>query len=255
MGVVIRAVPLYSISDHIARGSTHTYGALTGHYSGEDIIVSGAFELKTDSHEIDLTFLHKRLSLIQTVSPAARWIGIYSTAETDQFPDQLLAQLQREHTDVPPLFLAPRDGSFECIDPQTGDKLPFVLAPGESEVIATSTVQNHPNYTQEESEVSQETEASLAQSLQQLEEKVKEIIAYSGPVLPERDRQLVHLATLLTKYKGTGSTEDHQLLTSHLCLLGNQIAAVNSAKVQVNRQISRMMSLPLPYARDRVMGS
>lgn len=244
MTCLIRAVVLLSISDHRSRNSLHKYGALVGRDNGSDVIITHAFEVKSDAKGLDMAFLTKKLTLITTVSPAAKFMGLYSTLDND-LPDHIVGQLQQENEHIPSVFLAPQGKGFKCFDAQTGEDIAYTLAPGESEVIATSTVQSYPNYTQDEPEIEQENVEPLVKSLQQLQAKIQDVLSNASAPDAETDLLLMHLATLIANYRGDAAAPEYQLVTSHLCLLSNQLAAVKTADSQVQQYVQQVMALPL----------
>lgn len=246
MHVHFKAAALLSMSDKQARKSKLQFGALVGSVSKSDIYVTDAFDLRTDGNNIvDFEYLHKRLTLLLAVSNNANLVGLYSIEETDF--ESILTQFQNEGHNTPAICVTTTTdiAHLRCVDSLSNDQISVTIRPGETEEIATSTVHNHANYSKEEPELVENGEESLLLSLNQLELLTRKILA-SSKVSSETDRNLVHLANLVANYKAEEGLNDwksnHELLTSQLCLLDNQLAAINGAENQVARHIMSQLT-------------
>lgn len=243
MNVVLRAAPCIHIADHISRKSESAFGALLGVHVGSKLVICEAFDLKElDALDtqglIDMGFLQKKLQLHIKVSPRLSLAGIYSTKGNNVPEQSFYSQFTDSNVNVPEIYLEMPDvGLIRCFSVETGMEIPVTLGPGESESIAVSTIQNHPNYTHEELELVQENETLIAQSLAQLQNKLEKLLSLASQD-PETDRKLLRLALLLSNYNATDPPDKLQLTTSHICLLAAQLSAVNAATTQVNKRIS-----------------
>lgn len=238
MPIILRATPCIHIVDHQARTALPKYGILLGKRPACNLILSEAFDLKERNGSPDFEFLRKKLELLLKVSGQLSMVGVYSTEAADVPDRSFFEQFSNNGFPIPELFLKASDiENIQCFSVQTGEQLQLLFAPGDAESVAVSTIQNHPNYTQEEQELSQKNEEILALSLAQLQNRVQKILQ-EGSKGPEHDRVLVHLAQLLTNYKSLTSEDNLQLTTSHLCLLIAQLSAVNFASSQINRRIT-----------------
>lgn len=238
MIVVLKATPCIHIIDHAARSSSLTFGILLGKPSQTKTIVYDAFDLKVTDGLIDFTFLSKKLKLFNKVSPHLEMIGIYSNKSIGFPSSSFFSQFSQNNYEIPKIFLEMSDiDAIECYIVETSERAEVSLGPGDAETIAVSTVQNHPNYTQEEEELTQENKPLLSHSLTQLQSKLEKLLREPSQG-PECDRKLVHLAQLLTNYKTKPTNGKHQLTSSHICILIAQLATVNSATAQVNRKIT-----------------
>lgn len=238
MPIVLRAAPCIHIADHLSRKADLSYGILLGKSFSNKLLLSEAFDLKITNGEIDQEFLRKKLLLHQKVSPHLSLVGVYSI-EKAGIPDlSFFSNIPFTRSDYPLLYLEmPEVNSIQCFSAETGDYIDVTLSPGEAETIAISTVQNHQNYTQEEQQLIQENSSLLAQSMEQLNKRVQNILS-DHSLGSERDRILVRLAQLLANYKGTSESENFQLTTSHICLLAAELSAVTTATAQVNKRIT-----------------
>lgn len=237
MNVQVQALTLYAISDQISRNSC-SYGMLIGTQTDNLIRVKDAFELKFDNGSIDFAYTSKRLALLQTVSPSLEWVGLF-TIDGRSIPDAIWSQFLQSTVPTICLTFHPEMKKILCLHSITREALPVAVVAEETEEIATSTIHSHYNYTNEEPELTQENEESLALSLQQLERKVHSILAketYSA----ETERKLVHLANKLSNYQGEPS-DAYQLFSSQLSLLTNQLSTVGAARELVNNLIFRYM--------------
>ncbi|KAM9936186.1 hypothetical protein OXX80_004255 [Metschnikowia pulcherrima] len=239
MDVKVRALPLLAISDHISRNPPFRFGALVGIQGPNSLLVIDAFDIKHDEEQIDTTLLSKKISLLQTVSPKTILVGVYSCDENSKLPAMLKAQLAELTPSQPLIYLAPSEKTFACYLLESGEKIAFSLIPGEAEVTAVSTVQNHANYSQKECDLTQQTETSLGPSFRQMEEHVKFILATECKD-PETERQIVHLAQLVSNYKHQPTADSLEIETAHLSLLAAQIATAKCANAQVNTQTAAM---------------
>lgn len=238
MPIVLRAAPCIHIADHLSRKASLNYGILLGKSFSNKLILCEAFDLKITNGEIDKEYIQKKLQLHQKVSPHLSLVGVYST-QSKGIPDlSFFSNVPFTRLDYPLLYLEISEvNTIHCYSVETGDRLKVTLNPGEAEAIAVSTVQNHPNYTQEEQEIGQENESLLAQSLAQLSKRVETALS-NHSLGPERERTLVRLAQLLANYKATTETENIQLTTSHICLLAAELSTVTAATAQVNKRIT-----------------
>lgn len=237
MAVILKATPCIHIIDHASRNSSLHYGVLLGK-STTEVTVFDAFDLKVVDDLIDFTFLSKKLALFNKVSPHLKMIGIYCTRSIGLPSRTFLSQFGENGYEVPLIYLEmPAVDVIECFNLRTSEKVEVTLGPGNAETVAVSTIQNHPNYTQEEQELAQENKHLLSHSLTQLQNKIENILREPSQG-PDYDRKLVHLAQLLTNYKAEPTNENLQLTTSHICLIIAQLATVNSATAQVNRRIT-----------------
>lgn len=242
MHIYIKAVALFAISDKISRKSPFQFGALVGTTKKADIIVTDALDLRaSDAGDVDFNYLDKRLSLLLAVSPNAQLVGLYCTEDSDF--DGILHQFHNKYIAVPHvcLVLGEEVNQLKCFDSTSRERLAVTIRPGETEEIATASVHNHPNYSEEEPELAQNNEESLLLSLEQLERHTRKIL--DSPVsTSEIDRGMVYLANLVASYKQDSTPENYELLTSHLCLLTNELAAINGWKNQFSRRLLSLLA-------------
>lgn len=238
MPIVLRAAPCIHIADHLSRKANLNYGILLGKSFSNKLIICEAFDLKITNGEIDGEFLQKKLLLHQKVSPHLSLAGVYSVKSTGLPDSSFFSNVPFTRSDYPLLYLEmPEVNTTKCYSVETGDLMNLTLSPGEAETIAVSTVQNHPNYTQEDQELTQENGTLLAQALAQLNIRVENSLL-NNSLDPEQERKLVRLAQMLANYKATSKTENFQLTTSHICLLASELSAVTAATAQVNKRIT-----------------
>lgn len=236
MEIKTKALPLLAISDHISRNSAFRLGALVGYRFSEYITIADAFDVKHDSVSIEVAHFEKKIALLQTVSPSLELLGWYSFDENTTLIEKLRAQLSSLNGQKPLVFMvSSSEGSFKCFCFDTGKEIPFTLVPGESEVTAVSTVQNHAHYSQKETDLIQENETNIGPSLHQLEEHVSAILAQQN-LGPGTERLVVHLAQLVLNYQGDCAPENYHLYTAQLSLLASQIATSNCANTQIDTQ-------------------
>lgn len=239
MNVVLRAAPSIHIADHLSRDSKLQYGILLGKKVDTKLLLCEAFDLKEEGGNIDFDFLRKKLALIEKTSPHLRICGIYSTRATGLPHQSFFDQFTNNDFSLPEIYLEmERVGVIRGFLISERQDIPIELSPSESESIAVTTVQNHPNYSLEELELGHQNELLIALSLAQLQQKLQTILAQPSMAGPEQDRKVVHLAQLLTSYKQKNIQEKYQLTTSHVCLLAAQFCTVNTATTQVNRRIA-----------------
>lgn len=234
--IFIKAVPLYAILDNFARNGELRFAALVGSSSGSSYNITSAIDLKLDSNGlVDFANLQKRLTMLAAVSSSAQLLGVCGgkLAEFDAvlqqfFQEQFFADFYLE--------VSENINDMQCFDSLTKDPISVTIRPGEAEVIATSTLHNHADYSKEESELIQGSEEQLQLSLSQLEQLVKEILAKENTTA-DFDRQLVYLANLVSGFKQESGVGNGELLSSQLSLLTNQIAAINGLEGQLTRRL------------------
>lgn len=244
MHVYVKAVVLFAISDQRARILPFKFGALVGHTSKADTIVTDAIDIKTDAAAaVDFDYLHKRLSLLLAVSPNTKLIGLYCTGDADF--DVILNQFTNFQDSVPSICLSLGEDSksLKCIDSASKDTVAVSILPGESEQIATATIHNHPNYSTEDPELFQNTEEKLMLSLEQLEQRMRMILS-SPSRGSDYDRTLVYLAKLVAGYKQDADSTDYELYTSNLSLLTNQLLMINGVDSQLMRGLFSQQAEP-----------
>lgn len=252
MLVHVRAQALLAIADHTAAQNNEHYGALVGTTKTPDqlpdttdtpVLVTDAFDVKSAAGGIDETYLHRRLQLLQVVSPQLVLVGFYTCNEKAPVPPNAAALCPTGH-----VYLSPYKGFYTCRALGLGHPLVLKVDPTDSERNAVSTSRNNPSLQRKDLAV--DDRETLAAAYGQLAAKVEAILA--APLQgPDWDAQLVHLARLVaTELPQTGSFE---LVSSHLSLISSQVAAIASANAQVARQADVIMKRrPGPY---RLLGS
>lgn len=228
MHLYVKAVALYAISDRLARNIPHKYAALLGTRSKDDVFVAHAVDIKTnDAGDVDFGHLHKMLQLQLAVSANTQLVGLFCAENADW--DGVLAQFQAQQTPPPPLCVT-LNGDVEqlqCFDSTSREVVPVTIRPGETEEIATSTVHNHANYSKQETELPQNSDQTLLQSLHQLELLTRAIL--DNPTgSSDFDRGVVYLANLVRGQRQFQTEDNYELVASQLGLLTNQLAAMNA---------------------------
>ncbi|OBA21412.1 hypothetical protein METBIDRAFT_183841 [Metschnikowia bicuspidata var. bicuspidata NRRL YB-4993] len=240
MDVKTRALPLLAMADHISRASAFRYGALVGLRLPQSVTVTDAFDIKHDAGGMDVEFLQKKLALLQTVVPAAGLVGLYCCDPNREVPRRFACQLAESGVLEPLIYMVPcAEGRYECFSVDSGAPVPYSLVPGESEVTAVATVQNHANYSLKDSGGKLETATSMGPSFRQLEEHVRALLR-PGNLGALVEKHLVHLAQLVQNFKGPAAPENHEALAAHLSLLASQIATVKCANAQLAIQTTAM---------------
>lgn len=241
--IFIKAVPLYAILDNFGRNGELKFVALVGSSAGSTYNITSAIDLKLDSKGlVDFANLQKRLTMLAAVSSSAQLLGICGGKLADFhgviqqfFQEQFSAEFYLKFTE--------NIKDMQCFDSLTKDPIPTTIGPGEAEVIATSTLHNHADYSKEESELIQGSEEQLQLSLSQLEQLVKGILAKENTTA-EFDRHLVYLANLVSGFKQESRVGNGELLSSQLSLLTNQITAINGLEGQLARRLFGHLANP-----------
>ncbi|SGZ52041.1 CIC11C00000000924 [Sungouiella intermedia] len=244
MHVYIKALVLFAISDQRARKSPYNYGVLVGSTSNADTIVTDAIDIKTDdTGTVDFGYLHRRLALLLAVSSNTSVIGLYCTEDGDF--DAILGQFANHQDKVPAVCVTlDSENVLKCFDSVSKDPVAATIRPGESEEIATATVHNHANYSSEDPELTQNSEETLSHSLDQLEQLIRAILASDSQGDADADKTLVYLANLVAGYKGEATSVDHELYTSQLSLLTNELLIINGLELQFMRRVVSLVSEP-----------
>lgn len=226
MLVQLRATALYAILDQISRNSTAA-GVLVGSESEDGLLVADVFELKWLGLTIDYDNLNKRLRLLLAVSPTASLVGLYLI--NGKPPQAAIDDFRQNGDRLPPIYVLFQEKDVQCFASSNHTPVPFTILAESTETIATGTLHSHANYTQDEPELTQVSEEAVVYSLEQLEHRVRQLLATDN-LSPDAERDLVYLANKLSSAPESKGG-DLELVSSRLAVLTNLLAVARAANV------------------------
>lgn len=233
MLVQLGATALYAILDQISRNQCPV-GVLVGKHDETSIYIASAFELKWLGQSIDYDYLSKRLKLLLAVFDNVSLVGLYLT--TGEAPTHILEDFRVNGDVLPPIYISINDKEIECFSFKDHSPLLVNILAEDTETIATKTLHLHANYTGDEPELTQVTEEATAYSLQQLERKIRAILAAEN-LGEEAERDLVYLANKLSF--SNGEDRSLELITSRLSILTNLLSVTRAANAYFTPKTAR----------------
>lgn len=235
--VSIRSVALYAISDHVSRKSPFEFGVLLGDQSSNKIHIFDAFELKTNGETIDFEYFEKRLCMILAVSQNALLVGLYTTNERNVIPESFWDQFSQRTSAIPPIYLIVKENKVECYCSQSREEIELIIAPGETEEIATETIHSHKNYNSDVHNLNTESKEALLESLEHLRDRVVQILN-EDTISAEEELKLVHLANIACEPPHHGQDESLLYISAKLALLTNELSAIKALDIVNSRKIA-----------------
>lgn len=228
---------MYAISDHVSRKSSYEFGVLLGDHTSGNIHIWDAFELKTNGETIDFEYLDKRLWMVLAVSQNAQLVGLYATNQRNAIPETFWDQFSQTDSGIPPVYLVIKEDNVECYCSQSREELELIIAPGETEEIATETVRTHKEYNSDVQHLNSASKEALLESLEHLRDRVVQILN-EGTMSSEEELKLVHLANIACQEPPAADDESLLYVSAKLALLTNELSAIKALDIINSRKIA-----------------
>lgn len=250
--IQINSLALLNVSDHISREKTGKYGVLLGtkNESNDSITIGTSFEVNFDGGSIDWNHLNKKISLMDTVLPQYRLIGLYQINENISPNDEtklMIEQFASSNILIYVIFGLNRTDD-QIAKAYTVDDLSPINTRIQTTFIesaATSTIINHQYYSNqlEKSNQLPIKDDGLSISLNQLESKMEKILNCLD-TLPddkkfETHKLVVHLSNRLKSYdpKSELSGFNSKAQSIQLSILTSQLAAIDNLNYQISKNL------------------
>ncbi|KAK6204453.1 uncharacterized protein RJT21DRAFT_116877 [Scheffersomyces amazonensis] len=273
----IHPTALLNISDSASRNAGSKFGILLGKHNSTNVVIHTAYEiLFEDKHLIDIEYNLKRYDQFKVVLPEYSFVGIYQINNDslflDEFSSNAFAQVSQLMKDVIPttVLIFNRQASEHQSAIQAyveGIPTKTYIINSESEFVATSTIANHKVYHTVQKNVDEDEDlindtgvnplhGSIKLSVDQLQERIQRILDFLESAQQNSSRlsqeekitliqinnKVVYLSNKLTTFREASAVkggDSHNVQSSQLSLITEQLIALDNLKLQIGKNIVR----------------